>query len=91
MTAAKLQSIALRLANGVPTRYWLHYNYPSQEPWTMALQVLSIHSPGEATAWDGGRPLAKELAGLGGVWHPGDRLWAFERTDAQGRPYRSAV
>lgn len=34
-------NIVLRLANQVPTRYWKHWNYPTETPWLMAFKIPS--------------------------------------------------
>jgi hypothetical protein len=87
MTADRLQSIVLRLANSRPTRYWLHWNYPEPSPWLMALKVWTA---------DGHRSrpsptLSRELRSLGGTWDDDNAAWIFERTDDAGQPFRSTL
>jgi hypothetical protein len=83
MTSDRLQSIARRLGNSFWCRHWLHFNYPLQEPWLMAVSCL-----------DGdGNPLNVALEGLGFVKvHHGDLIvYTVPRTDERGEPFRSKL
>lgn len=39
MKADELMQIATRLANQAFVRYWLHWNYPCEDKWLMAIEV----------------------------------------------------
>jgi hypothetical protein len=80
MTLDKLQSIVMRLANAAPTRYWVHFNYPRQDPWQMA--VKTSERPAQSGA------LHRQMNDLGFTWHEKFQLWVVERTDERGGPFR---
>jgi hypothetical protein len=80
MTLDRLQGIVLRLANVVPVRYWMHFNYPCQEPWHMAVKIYPAIPPSQ---------FRHEMKSLGGRWDDNDLLWTFERTNEDGSPFRS--
>lgn len=39
MTLEELQNIVLAIANHSHCRYWVHWNYPCENPWIMAINV----------------------------------------------------
>ena len=79
MTADELQRIVLRLANQVPVRYWLHYNYPNRAPWLMALRIYP-------RPWSGARRLIAELGAFGMV-RDGNGVFTVARTNPDGTPF----
>jgi hypothetical protein len=82
MTADRLQGIVLRLANAVPTRYWLHWNYPAQDPWEMGVKIYTEDRRQQGT-------IHRQMLDLGAGWNVEDQLWIFYRTDEDGEPFRS--
>lgn len=85
MTINELQHVVLRLANQVPVRYWVHFNYPRQDPWLMALQV---EFGKRRLGCEEEKRLRDELRSSG-FTQGRDCLWVIERTDLGGCPYRS--
>lgn len=83
MTVAELRQIVILLANSCYVRYWVHYNYPNQSPWLMAISVQS----------DNVEQLAKELGEKGFHKVSGEQfhLWTVERIDDEGRPFTSEI
>ena len=81
MTAQRLQSLVLLLSRSCFVRHWLHWNYPAQEPWLMALQVKG--------AGDQFNGLADELtkSGFTLVYHDGQEVFTVPRTTESGAPY----
>lgn len=79
MTADRLQEVALRLANAVPTRYWLHWNHPCRSPWVMAVRVV----PTEAVS----AALKGQMAAVGFGWDEDDRMFYADRTNPDGSPF----
>lgn len=84
MTADELQRIAMRLSNSGWCRYFLHWSYPAQDPWLMAVQVRDAD----------GRPVeVKELTDAYGFWpapdRPGEYVYTIRRTNDDGTPFRS--
>jgi hypothetical protein len=41
MSLARLRSVVLLLANNGYCRYWTHWNHPIDDPWEMAVSLLS--------------------------------------------------
>jgi hypothetical protein len=93
VTASVLQGIALGLGNIGWCRYWLHWNYPQQQPWLMALDVRDVGGePAELYEPDLRRrgfrgPLEVDFGDGAGV----GRVWVVERTDESGAPFRSLL
>lgn len=90
MTADELQRIVLRLANQAWVRYWLHWNYPGQEPWLMAVTIWMPRDcdiRGDPTKKD----LESELLELGFSYNQVSGLYLIERTDDDGTPYTSPM
>jgi hypothetical protein len=72
MTASELRSIVGTLANSCHVRYWLHYNYPAQNP-LMAISVIDTEDLAQ---------LNKELIGKGFKRVDNESyIWTVERTD----------
>lgn len=82
MTADKFHEIVLRLANASWVRYWLHWNYPSQAPWVMAVQ---------ARDYQGWPVRVLPLNTLGFEWDEEDRMHFIDRTNEDGTPFRSEL
>jgi hypothetical protein len=74
MTASELQSIVLRLSNSAFVRHWLHWNYPCETPWVMAIEVRDL---------DGGQGFQPKrvphLEDLGFEWDEVDRRHYIDR------------
>lgn len=83
MTADRLQSIASRLGNSFWCRHWLHWNYPQQVPWLMAVSCLTF----------GGSPVhvALEREGFTRIAPDGLIVYTAPRTDERGEPFRSEL
>ena len=82
MTPEKLKQIALRLSNSCYVRYWLHFNYPQEDPITMAISVM-----GESDV----RQLDKELTELGFARHLEEGafdIWTITKTSEAERSKR---
>lgn len=80
-TADRLQYVAMRLGNGCFCRHWLHWNYPSRDPWLMAVSCLDS---------EGGRMRAPlEKLGFTRIDHAGLIVYTIPRLDDEGRPFRS--
>jgi hypothetical protein len=83
ITADELQHITLRLANACWCRYWLHWNYPVQGPWLMALSCHeSDGSPSD---------LELESEGFTRVDYEGLLIYTVPRVDDAGSPFRSRL
>jgi hypothetical protein len=85
MTASRLQSIAMLLSRSCYVRHWLHFNYPQQEPWLMAISVKG--------AGDQFNGLVDELTKTGFTLahHEGLEIFTVPRTTEAGKPYRSSI
>lgn len=83
MTADCLQNYAIRLGNSAWCRHWMHWNYPEQDPWLMAISLLDIK----------GRPTTAglEVHGFARVEHDGLIVYTIARTDHAGQPFRSLL
>lgn len=87
MTADRLQSLALLLSRAGWVRHWLHWNYPTREPWFMAIDPRD----------DKGKPMdlkgEMEKSGFARTLHgtmddTGECvIWTIRRTNADGTPY----
>src|SRR4051812_26651416 len=86
ITADELKRIALRLANQAWVRYWLHWNYPVESPWLMAIQARDAHGMGV-------RIPDLEARGVADARGPGmgRQVYVVERRDADGTPFRSPL
>ena len=81
MTATEIQNIARRLANSCWVRYWLHYNYPQESPWLMAISIMGAKEIGDINI---------ELTRLSFEYMAGDGfpLWVIPRTNEDGAPFQ---
>lgn len=80
MTLQELQHKYVRLlANKIWIRYWIHYNYPIQDPWIMAIQARD----------DNGKP--QELPDLK-EYKPKQKykkfMYEIPRTNEDGTPFQ---
>jgi hypothetical protein len=84
MTAAELQRIASRLGNAMWCRYWLHWNYPVQEPWLMAISCKAV---------DGDPIDLEDMGPHGFAREDGEGLivYTVARTDDDGKPFRGVL
>jgi hypothetical protein len=106
MTATELQDKVVRmLANWGWCRYWLHWNYPRQEPWLMAVQVLELRpdrnpppywpAPVPQLETMGFTPYTTYRPGTPAAETPRPRdveptwIYTIERTNDDGTPFRS--
>lgn len=80
ITADKLQSLVLRLSNQCYVRHWLHYNYPEESPWLMA---IALHNHPNFSI------LEEELTAIG-FRNPDNRepIYTIERVDEKGNPFK---
>jgi hypothetical protein len=87
MTASELQRIVVRLSNWGWCRYWLHHNYPRQDPWLMSVQIADF------VAGQLGAVEAPELESEGFTLIGRDigPVYTIERTDEEGKPFRSGI
>ncbi len=77
MKADDLKSLATRLANECHCRYWLHWNYPVEDPWVMRLEVRNHVTTTEGTEL---KPVQVQgLAELGMEWDPIDGCYYIDR------------
>jgi hypothetical protein len=84
MTADRLQSIALRLGNSCWCRHWLHWNYPRQDPWLMAVSCFDYSGPPTFPALvRRGFTLERLESGL--------IVYTVPRLDGAGNPFRSEL
>lgn len=83
MTLDQFERIVLKLANQTAVRYWKHWNYPTQEPWVMALRVYPTNgfNPQDDE-------LIADLAARGIEWDEVDRQFYADRTNEDGTPFR---
>lgn len=95
MTADELQRIVVRLADQSWVRYWLHWNFPRQGPWLMAIQLKDTVAgvPGNDRMRN---KLVADLLGLGftyksDAFNPGLGLHVIERTNEDGTPFTSSL
>lgn len=89
MTADRLQLLVTLLSRGAWVRHWLHWNYPSESPWLMAIDIRD----------SGNRPIdmngEMEKSGFTRLanWEPittGEcTIWTIPRTNRDGTPYVS--
>jgi hypothetical protein len=86
ITLGELRRIVLRLANQGWVRYWVHWNYPVESPWLMAIQVRDAHgwdvSIRDLATWD-----IVDVRGPG----MGRQVYVIERRDEGGTPFRSPL
>ncbi len=87
MTATELQRIALRLSGYGWCRHWLHWNYPYQESWRMAIQLLNR----EGDVYEPVRVPTLEEKGfwVDAIHGRPSYVYVIERTDEDGKPFRS--
>ena len=81
ITADKLQTLVLRLSNQCYVRYWLHYNYPEESPWLMA---IALHNCPNLSI------LEEELTAIG-FQNPDNRepIYIIERVNENGNPFKT--
>jgi len=79
ITATELMKIATRLANQAHVRYWLHWNYPREDPWVMAIQAY-----GCAGHWGEIEPIQiPDLVRLGFEWDDEDLRYYIDRDTSE--------
>lgn len=86
MTLSDFERTVLLFANHTPTMYWMHWNYPCQEPWVMALKVYrttGFNPPDEA--------LADQLRQRGLEWDEVNRVYVCRRTNEDGTGFTSPL
>lgn len=79
LTADQFQRIATVVSNKAFCRHWLHFSYPSQEPWLMALQIRD-HD---------GIPIEMEGLEEKGLFKNEDLFYIARRVDEKGDPFTS--
>ena len=80
MSASKLQRIVLTLANGSHVRYWLHWNYPCEKPWVMAVEILRFNCDAAEGPTD--RMVGVQAEGMerhGFTWDEHDKRYYVDR------------
>lgn len=88
MTASELQRIALRLSNQGWCRHFLHWRYPCQDQWLMAIQFAEMDERGRLRVATF-KPL--EAKGFRVVHEGIGLMYVIERTDEEGKPFRSRI
>jgi hypothetical protein len=91
VTADQLQSIAMQLSRSGWARHWVHFNYPQQSPWLMAIDVRDhegkpLELEGEMEKLGFTRTLEGEMDATGSCV-----IYTVPRTDDAGLPYRSVA
>jgi hypothetical protein len=83
ITIEELHRIVVRLANQGWVRYWLHWNYPVETPWLMAIQIRDAHG------WDVSIPDLQswEIADVRETGM-GRQVYLVERLNEDGTPFR---
>lgn len=81
-------TVVLRLANIVPVQYWMHWNYPQQTPWLMAVKVYPTNQFQRANDWE---LFVENLAKRGLRWDERDRIFTVERVNSKGQPFTSLL
>lgn len=86
MTLERFERIVLRLANQTAVRYWIHWNYPYQSPWVMAVRAYPTNgfNPTE-------EKLTADLAAHGLEWDEDDRQFYADRTNEDGTPFQCSL
>ena len=89
MTASRLQSIAMLLGRSGWVRHWLHWNYPQQTPWLMAIDVRDhegkpVEMNGEMEKSGFTRTLEGQMDDSGACV-----IYTIPRTNEDGTPYTS--
>lgn len=89
MTADELQRVARMLGNQSWCRYFLHWNYPTEAPWEMAISCVEFEMRGNARM---SNPCpVPDLLPMGfraTVGSEGLIYYIVERTDESGAPFR---
>lgn len=78
ITATELMKIATRLANQAHVRYWLHWNYPVEDPWVMAIQAYKWNSHMEIESVQ-----IQDLVRLGFEWDDVDEQYYIDRDTSE--------
>src|SRR5690606_7584118 len=88
-TLEQHRRIAERFCNQGWTRYWIHFNYPQESPWLMALCSIELTLVGSALEASAGRVYERDLTERGYRKEVRDGLeyWIVERTNEDGTPY----
>jgi predicted Zn-ribbon and HTH transcriptional regulator len=87
MTADQLQSIAMLLSRSGWVRHWLHFNYPQESPWLMAIDVRDHNNrPLELNGEMEKSGFTKTLEGV--MDQTGECvIYTIARTNSDGTPY----
>lgn len=78
ITATELMKIATRLANQAHVRYWLHWNYPVEDPWVMAIQAYQWNCFGKIESKE-----IPDLVRLGFEWDDVDKQYYIDRDTSE--------
>jgi hypothetical protein len=86
MTLDKLQNLVLTLANQMPVRYWVHWNYP-ENPTTMAVKLVTDEQYQGGRLHDEMRRVGFKFTYTASVgW-----IWTIGRTHDDETPYKSKL
>lgn len=87
MTLEDLRKIARTLSNTYWCRYWIHWNWPTEEPWEMALSCLEMQCLGQEVVH---RPVylsSLEEKGFTEEVRDGLIYYVVRRTEENGEPW----